>query len=265
LHLALVVSLLAAASPSVAVTPFTGQPNTLSMGRIAARTLAVDLARAGFDVVQPPEAKGKGPTALSACGERSDACTPELATRLGVGSFLLGTLSRADDGMRTLEVRLVEPGGALIDQRSVRAPTDWAMIDAIHAMAPDLVHALSARLSAPLETHATRRSWTPWLLGGGAAATLGGIVLLGLAAKDADQIASGPNDNDHPSVTEALRLADSGRQKQTLGIGLVAAGAAALGTGIAFYLTSAPKRPRVVPALVPTDGGATLSLSGGLP
>jgi hypothetical protein len=91
---------------------------------------------------------------------------------------------------------------------------------------------------------------------------LGGIVLVGLAAKDAGDLVQYPNEM---TPVEAMDTAHAGATKQGVGIGLLAAGAVALSTGLLFYLTGAPKQPRVVADLSAGPGGAGLTVSGVLP
>lgn len=224
--------------------------------------LAVDLAHQGVDAVRPPEKAADVPTGLAACGASDAACTQALAARLGVSSFVVGRLTRGENGQFVLRLRLLAPGGTPLESRTLEAPNEWKLIDALHALAPDLAARLSSHLAIPLETHPRQKAWAPWLMGGGAAVLLGGMALSWMAISDANSVNANPTELTAP---QAFELATHGAHKQEWGVGLLAVGAAALGAGTYLYFSSRTNEPRWAPTLSAGPNGAALSVVGRLP
>lgn len=253
----------AAQPTSLAIPRFQAPAPLEKLARLSEDALAGDLAHRGADVLRAnPDSAGALQQSLNACGADPGACTPALASALHVQFFIRGALIAQPQGQR-FAVSLLDAAGHPLLSRTLDSPNDWTLVDQVHQVAGEIALELSRRLDRRLDQNAPRRRLAPWLMAGGGASILGGLVLCGLAAGDAGRLDEEPTDL--ADTAEAYDVAHAGALKQGLGFGFIAAGALTAGIGAFLYLRSRPNQPRVVVGLSPSRDGAGLTVSGVLP
>jgi len=196
-----------------------------------------------------------------------DACRA-VAARLGADAVLLG--SAATLGRQVgVELKLLDPAtGQLLAQKTVVVPNDSHLAGTVQAALAELLQSLALRVEVALEpakdpVAVTLPPPTPpqpgpsrlpglLALGGCAAATVAGAVLLGSALSFNQQ-------KSELSFNDAVVARESAQARLVAGYGLLGAGLAAAAIGTVL-LVSKPAAPAV--ALVMTPDGAAVSISG---
>ena len=156
-------------------------------------------------------------------------------------------------------------GEPVATQPPPKAP-DAPKVAAVEPKAPTLAPSAAAGGSTAIATAGPKpsgslRGWAlPTAIGGGTA-----LVLSGLLAVNAAVIAGELNDATEVNPMEidaARKKSETGKFSELGAVALGVAGVAALGTAAWFqFLTPAPAQL----AIVPTEGGAAVSLSGRIP
>jgi TolB-like protein len=206
------------------------------------------------------------------------ACSTEIVAALGADALLVGDVARVGGSIQ-VNLKLVSARTAKTKAlASERVEGDRQLLPAIERVVHQLV--LKARVATPVvsstgalvpaipqedavvilppppePTGLHRRTVGFVALGLGVALAAGGGVLWGLSAADAHALRTGSD----LGVDAALLKANQGANFQRAGLGLLAAGGAALATGVVLWLTDAGDTSL---ALAPTPTGLTASVQG---
>lgn len=189
---------------------------------------------------------------LLGCSDSSGTCIAELAGALGVDGLLNASVARTDSGflvnLRVLHAR----DGAVWVQATGRPSSD----EALQSWLDEQATRFASQLAGEPEGRLVR--WAPALAGG--VVLVAGGALFGWSKADAGQL----KDTTNALTPDQLSaLAERGKVTQPLGVALMGVGAAGIAASL-LWVALAPDAPAQV-ALVPTPGGAALTVGGRLP
>ena len=188
---------------------------------------------------------------LLGCADSDSSCTAELAGALGVDGLLTASLAKTGGGyLATLRV-LRTRDGTVWTQASSRLASE----EALQAWLDDTARAFAPRLAPPAPG---LERWVPAIAGGACLVAGGGLFAWSKA--DAASLQGRDTGLTPAQLTEA---AARGKVTQPLGLALLGAGAAGVAASL-LWVALAPSAPAQV-ALVPTPGGAVLTVGGPLP
>ena len=243
--LAATVSLTAFAEPpSVAVIDFEVIGGDARLGPVYSERLASNLEDRGVKVITQQTIRSvlsmERQKALLGCSDDGSSCLMELAGALGSTYLMLGQVAKVGASY-TVNVRAVlSASGATFSSTSKTVSSEEASLGVVSEAADAFVFAIDPSLAKPRVA--------PWVVAGlGAASAIAGSVLLARVA-EANSILRGPVRADL-SIDDAFKLAQARAPEQPIGIGLLAAGGAAIATGIIWWALSLS--PRLSVALSP--------------
>lgn len=194
---------------------------------------------------------------LGCSEESSSACLAELAGGLGVDTVLSGSIVKSDSGY-IVTVRVIRAkDGAEVAAASERFKTEGALVDWLEAEAARLAERVATafgHLPAVVEPPHVER-WVPAMLGAGCIAA--GVALQIGARSDAASLDAGT-----VPVDQTAEVLQRGKTVEALSWVSLTVGVAAVAASVTWVAVGSS---RATVAVVPTSGGAVLSLSGALP
>jgi hypothetical protein len=272
----LLVALAAAPGPIKLAAPgFTVVNLEKNLGAFYSEHLAQELTHRGLRVVTDREIQTvlgfERQKALVGCSEQSSSCMAELAGALGVDGLVLGDLAKLGNTYQ-LNVKVVGAGaGELLAAHSSKSTSDEKLLDALEKAADEIAKALTAKLRPEVvkaeeearrqERLAAASSLRKWSLlpaaVGVASAAAGGVLLV--RAADTHRRLTSPT---APALelSNAQRLAASGKRAQLWGAVGLGVGAAALTVAGVMFFQGAP--PESAPAVAFTPNGASIGWAG---
>lgn len=190
---------------------------------------------------------------LLGCAEQSQ-CMAELAGALGVDALMTVSFARSAPYFVTTARIVRAKDGAALTSASERVTQEGQIFDSVDRIASKFLKELV--LSQPAPTAST--NVTPFVPG------IAGVVLAGVgfgafmwASTERTQLET------HAVSGDAARAAvEAGRLKQSLGVGLMIGGGAAV---VASAIWVGVSKSTVTAAVFPVAGGAALSLGGSFP
>jgi hypothetical protein len=246
--LALIFSAAALAEPpSVAVIDFEVVGGDARLGSVYSERLASNLEDRGVKVITQQTIRSvlsmERQKALLGCSDDASSCLMELAGALGSTYLMLGQVAKVGSSY-TVNVRAVlARSGTTVSSTSKTVAAEEASLGVVSDAADAFVFALDPTLAKPRVA--------PWVVTGLGVATaaVGSVFLVRVA--EANALLRGPVRPDL-SIDDAFKLAQARAPEQTVGIGLLVAGGAALATGIIWWAIGLS--PRLSVALSPFAG-----------
>ncbi len=250
--LALMLIVVAASEPvPLASVGFQAQPAEKALADSLANTLAVRMNETGLVKVTTPADIGvvlgmERQRQLLGCSESS--CVAELAGALGSRAIVTGELVKVGEVVQ-LSVKVLD---AASSSTLFAALERHANVEALLSAVDRLGSAAALEVGRRFGKVEYRRNMLPLIgIGAGVLVASVGGVFLGLSAADHSAlIAKSP-----PTYAAALEVQRSGQMKQSVGLGLMTAGAVVAAGSLVWMLL---KPGNDVPiAFAPTPGGVT--------
>jgi len=185
---------------------------------------------------------------LLGCADDSTSCLAELAGALGSEGVIVGEVAQVGRVLQ-LTLKVLSPTGRPLFSTLRRVKGEEAMLAELDAVALEAIGVLSTALRSPkvvepepvkppdvVAKPAVSAPVGGWVIVavGGAVALAGGIVQ-GFAVADFNQLSNHAANVDAPAA-----LRDSGKLKQTLGLGMLGVGGAALIAGVVWLALGSP-------------------------
>lgn len=277
--LSLVLVIAAAAPPAppvkLASTGFRLVDISADCGAFYTEQVVAELISRGFRVVSEREIATllglERQKQLLGCGEDASACLVELASALGTDGVLVGDVAKIGQRFQA-SLRIVDArNGNTLAVHAFKAATEEELVDglvrAAQLLGDETLRALGRVVAAPSAAVAKTSGlpmpratgWVPVAVGVLAAG--GGVAAFLLSRDDYAKLDPSVGPPGRLSVDDATRIAGRGSMLQTVGVGLMVAGAVVTAAGATVLLFG---RPAQVQAFV-APGGAGVGVAGTFP
>lgn len=275
-----VLSLLAAAPSSepvrLAAVPLTGIGIDAKRAEFFNDYVAQRLTSHGILVTTPSTVQAilghERQKALLGCaseGDEATRCLVEMSGALGVDGLVVGSVAQLAQGAFAVNLKVVSAkDGSPLAAESGRVDSEGALLDFFGQASRELAIAVRSKLGrgAPVERGSflagTRRwSWIPGVVAVGTGVTAAVFYAQARGAETELRTAA-------PTIANssaALTLKQSGEQKQTVAVALMATGIVSLGVAATMFAFGADGSEDVALVVAPTTGGTFIHLSGSLP
>lgn len=191
---------------------------------------------------------------LLGCSEQSSQCMAELAGALGVDALMTVSFARSDPYFVTTARVVRAKDGVALSSASERVRQEGEVFDSVDRMASKFLKELVQSSSSPPSSSGVVR-YVPGIAGLVVAGVGFGAFMW--ANTERTQLET------HAVSGEAAKAAvEAGRLKESLGVGLMIGGGAAVAASAIWVAVS---KSTVTAAVFPVAGGAAVSLGGSFP